>query len=136
MFELNLLSLVINNCATINVRKDKQHYRLDFYILKSKISYLLLNELINKVTKEVEFLYNTKLNRYYLHGHNAIKALELFEKLDVIDCLIETESNSFISKVRNILHNKELFTRSMGKPYSEEERNALEQLSKEFKNND
>ena len=129
MFELNLLSLIINSCSTLNVRRDKQHYRLDFYINKSKIYNLELNKLLNKVTKEVEFLYNTKLNRYYLHGHNAIKALELFDKLNIINYV---PFEDFNNKVVTVLNNKDLFTRAMGKPYSEEERNKLEELYQEF----
>lgn len=124
MFETNLLSLIVNNCGYLSVRKDKQHYRLDFIIYKSKVYNLELNELLNKITTECKFYFNPKTNRYYLHGKNAIKALELLDTLGVIT----KEHTDFTNKVDTVLSNKELFTRSKGKKLTTEELIKLKEL--------
>lgn len=123
------MSLIVNNCSTLNIRRDKHHYRLDFYINKNKIYNLELNKLISKVTKDLKFYYDVKNNKYYLHGKNVIKLLELFEQLNIINYLVP---NNFNNKVAIVLNNKQLFTRSSGKKLTEEELIALEQLSKEI----
>lgn len=125
MFESNLLNLVIQNCSTLSVRKDKQHYRLDLYVSKKKLYNLDLNILLSKVDTNCKFLYNAKTNKYYLHNKNAIKVLELLQETDVINVY---HSDSFSHKVNTVLNNKQLFTRSSGKKLTEEELTKLEEL--------
>lgn len=125
MFETNLLTAVINECAKLSVRKDKEHYRLDLLLYKNKIYNLDLNDLLSKITNECKFYYDVKNNKYYLHGKNAIKALELLEQLNVIDYYVPNEFNN---KVAAVLNNKELFTRSSGKKRTKDEVAKLEEL--------
>ena len=125
MFESNLLNLVIKNNSKLSVRKDKQHYRLDFYVSKRKLYDLDLNSLLNKVNKDCKFLYNAKTNKYYLHGKNAIKVLELLQETDITSVY---HSDSFSHKVNTVLNHKQLFTRSSGKKLTEEELIKLEEL--------
>ena len=125
MFESNLLNVLIQNCSSLSVRKDKQHYRLDFYVSKKKLYDLDLNSLLNKVNKDCKFLYNAKTNKYYLHGKNAIKVLELLQETDITSVY---HSDSFSHKVNTVLNHKQLFTRSSGKKLTEEELIKLEEL--------
>lgn len=134
MFETNLLNTVINETATLSVRKDKQHYRLDLYVSKKKLYDLDLNNLLSKVANEVpslrgkdcKFLYNAKTNKYYLHNKNAIKVLELLQLETNVPVVYH--SDSFSHKVNTVLNNKELFIRSKGKRLTEQELTKLEEL--------
>ena len=129
MFELELLSLIIDNCTKLSVNKDKNHYRLHFMFNKSKIYNCDLNDLLYKIFPQFKFNYSSKTNNYYLNNTNAIHLLDRWNTLNTINDLDFTCN----SKIKLILDNKDLFNRPKGKKLTEEELYRLEQLYLQLK---
>lgn len=131
MLDIKILSLIINEVASLSIRRDRNYYRLCLYIYTNKLNTnncIDLSTFIQLFTindNDYLFKYDIRNYRYYAYGSNVIKILKLLDN----DYLLDTK---MYFKVKDILENKELFTRTKGTKYTAEELVNLEEIYKYF----